>query len=722
MRGRKGCSWLGSLMARRACAIPVLLFLLCALPRAAGAAARCRVPIEVNGVQEDIGFSSAAELDAAVETFAARRAAAFEHAGCDAACTVSRILMHARTAAICEDMLPGEESIPWDEPEGAPAAATLDATWPVTLEDAVTLWLVACCSCFVAAAWFAAADCVVARGACDASPTLRRAFWFSRDARRWLAATGGVMAVLDARGNLFLPVLHDVFHGAKGLCHGFQEHVHWSLHDLKWVDASTWLYGLEAVLGVRQLVAAAAGARADPASEVLLYVLLKSSTHACAESHAIGSQWPYATVVQLWLALTPDRPGVSAGAVGFVFQVFATHAFSGAAKLGRSRDKWWDSGTALPAAFSMPTYTTRRAAALARRLSPDVAAAAARAAVAFELLLAPLLALRRRPVAAALLGFHATNAATLAIFEFPLVAMGTAAALLYDPPVGRSRGDRRRPGGRLQALAAAALVALHARGLLASCPCAGRSAYAPWTRPTAALDRRFRQLGQFRQAWPLFASVFKRCTGRLYVEGMDGAHYSGHDWLAGVVISRSEINETRLAFYERDFRERPYNAHFFSWGASRSAHLQSVYHKSIDNAAFQRSACDALLLAPRNASSVAVPFTDGRGIRHALTVDLPAGHPASISGARRTIDAACDAAAVSLLYCDTVLRPHVLRGLRARARPRAVSRVDFCKRDPVQNVAAFVAGPVSVAVVAELDCETQELAVTEHDLLAPIFQ
>ena len=125
MRGRKGCSWLGSLMARRACAIPVLLFLLCALPRAAaGAAARCRVPIEVNGVQEDIGFSSAAELDAAVETFAARRAAAFEHAGCDAACTVSRILMHARTAAICEDMLPGEESIPWDEPEGAPAAAT----------------------------------------------------------------------------------------------------------------------------------------------------------------------------------------------------------------------------------------------------------------------------------------------------------------------------------------------------------------------------------------------------------------------------------------------------------------------------------------------------------------------------------------------------------------------------------------------------------------------
>ena len=47
-----------------------------------------------------------------------------------------------------------------------------------------------------------------------------------------------------------------------------------------------------------------------------------------------------------------------------------------------------------------------------------------RGAVLFELGLGPLLLARRRAVGAALVLFHGVNLWTLAIFEFPLVALG----------------------------------------------------------------------------------------------------------------------------------------------------------------------------------------------------------------------------------------------------------------------------------------------------------
>ncbi|KAH8068423.1 hypothetical protein JL720_12195 [Aureococcus anophagefferens] len=101
--------------------------------------------------------------------------------------------------------------------------------------------------------------------------------------------------------------------------------------------ASYALYALEAALGAAQLFAASRDAPASPLRETLLWVLLHSSERAF-ESHGLGKQWAYAALVQLWVALTPDDPGPSAGAVGVLFQIWATHAFAGAEKAGLGRE------------------------------------------------------------------------------------------------------------------------------------------------------------------------------------------------------------------------------------------------------------------------------------------------------------------------------------------------------------------------------------------------
>ena len=132
--------------------------------------------------------------------------------------------------------------------------------------------------------------------------------------------------------------------------------------------ASGWARGraLRPRGGARRPSAVAAAARTrDLASEVLLYVLLKSSTHACAESTRSAASGP----------MRPSCCGSSSRRTGPVARRRGLRlpglrdALSRRRKLGRSRDKWWDSGTALPAAFSMPTHTCC-GAALARASPP----------------------------------------------------------------------------------------------------------------------------------------------------------------------------------------------------------------------------------------------------------------------------------------------------------------------------------------------------------------
>ncbi|KAK7233835.1 glucan endo-1,3-beta-glucosidase, partial [Aureococcus anophagefferens] len=335
---------------------------------AVGARAQfCEVTIQVDGAGVGLAFADDAELDAAVRGFVARFALPLDQMGCaDDGCAVEYIKAHARLNAACDaapygdaaasdvDAASPDDAAPLDddnaarsEPgaaadagereasaEAAPAGAA--ALLPSTLEDYVTLWMVAWSACFAVAAVVAALDRALDLRVEDRCPRFRRAFSLPRGARRWLLATGGFAALLDARGNL-LPNLHDALHGPGGLCRvGAVGHA--SLHDLKVEGASYALYALEAALGAAQLFAASMDAPASPLRETLLWVLLHSSERACSESHGLGKQWAYAALVQLWVALTPDDPGPSAGAVGVLFQIWATHAFSGAEKAGLGRE------------------------------------------------------------------------------------------------------------------------------------------------------------------------------------------------------------------------------------------------------------------------------------------------------------------------------------------------------------------------------------------------
>ncbi|KAH8051382.1 hypothetical protein JL722_10837 [Aureococcus anophagefferens] len=175
----------------------------------------------------------------------------------------------------------------------------------------------------------------------------------------------------------------------------------------------------------------------------------------------LGKQWAYAALVQLWVALTPDDPGPSAGAVGVLFQIWATHAFAGAEKAGLGRDAWVRTGGALRAALSMPAH----AAPLAPALMPRGLGVLTRGAVLFELGLGPLLLVRRRAVGAALVLFHGVNLWALAIFESSSPWRARRSCSPPPPP----RGENGRRDGRVQASLAALLVYANARVLCASC-------------------------------------------------------------------------------------------------------------------------------------------------------------------------------------------------------------------------------------------------------------
>ncbi|KAH8059626.1 hypothetical protein JL722_5255 [Aureococcus anophagefferens] len=220
----------------------------------------------------------------------------------------------------------------------------------------------------------------------------------------------------DAARNL-LPNLHDALHGPGGLCRvGAVGHA--SLHDLKVEGASYALYALEAALGAAQLFAASMDAPASPLRETLLWI-------------------------------------------------WATHAFSGAEKAGLGREAWVRTGGALRAALSMPVYAAPLGARAARAMPPRLGGVLTRGAVLFELGLGPLLLVRRRAVGAALVLFHGVNLWTLAIFEFPLVALRERAAPARTAAAAaRRKWTPRRPR---PASLAALLVYANARALCASC-------------------------------------------------------------------------------------------------------------------------------------------------------------------------------------------------------------------------------------------------------------
>ncbi|KAH8069864.1 hypothetical protein JL720_11864 [Aureococcus anophagefferens] len=256
---------------------------------AVGARARvCEVTIQVDGAGVGLAFADDAELDAAVRGFVARFALPLDQMGCaDDDCAVEYIKAHARLNAACDAAPYGgarrprgrrvsDDAAPLDdddtarsEPDatadagereaaGEAAPAGSAALLPSTLEDYVTLWMVAWSACFAVAAAVAALD-----------------------------------RALDLR----------------------------------------------AALGAAQLVSASRDTPASPLRETLLWALLHSSERACFESHGLGKQGAYAALVQLWVALTPGDPG-RRGAVGVLFQIWATHAFAGAEKAGLGRDAW----------------------------------------------------------------------------------------------------------------------------------------------------------------------------------------------------------------------------------------------------------------------------------------------------------------------------------------------------------------------------------------------
>jgi len=740
---------------------------------AVGARARvCEVTIQVDGAGVGLAFANDVELDAAVRGFVARFALPLDQMGCaDDGCAVEYIKAHARLNAACDAASP-DYAAPLDDEDTArsePGASPLDdddaaryepdaaadagereaageaapagsaALLPSTLEDYVTLWMVAWSACFAVAAVVAALDRALDLRVEDRCPRFRRAFSLPRGARRWLLATGGFAALLDARGNL-LPNLHDALHGPGGLCRvGAVGHA--SLHDVKVEGASYALYALEAALGAAQLFAASRDAPASPLRETLLWVLLHSSERACSESHGLGKQWAYAALVQLWVALTPDDPGPSAGAVGVLFQIWATHAFAGAEKAGLGREEWVRTGGALRAALSMPVYAAPLGARAARAIPPRLGGVLTRGAVLFELGLGPLLLARRRAVGAALVLFHGVNLWTLAIFEFPLVALGASAPLLLAPPPP-PRGENGRRGGRVQASLAALLVYANARVLCASCNATLKSRYAGALELPASARRLLGGLA-IDQKWPLFAQVWGTCTYRLHATLASGDHASAHDWLAGGDVATSAAGESLLEFANRDFGARPHSVWggLWGWSAMGSAHLHSMQNRPRADTRVQRRVCDSLLAAPPRDAAVAAATADGydaevqpdggihatfhftwRGAQRSFAVAVPGGGALwSARDASRDVGAACDDAGVPAADCDATLKPHVLAALRDLARPASVSRVDLCKPDDtVGDVEAFVAASVSVAKITTLDCATDEVRNEDVDLPRPV--
>ena len=190
----EGCIWMTRRVARAALA--------CA---AVGARAQfCEVTIQVDGAGVGLAFADDAELDAAVRGFVARFALPLDQMGCaDDGCAVEYIKAHARLNAACDaapygdaaasdvDAASPDDAAPLDDDDAArsePGAAALDdddaarsepeavadagereasaeaapagvaALLPSTLEDYVTLWMVAWSACFAVAAVVAALD------------------------------------------------------------------------------------------------------------------------------------------------------------------------------------------------------------------------------------------------------------------------------------------------------------------------------------------------------------------------------------------------------------------------------------------------------------------------------------------------------------------------------------------------------------------------------------
>ena len=187
---------------------------------AVGARAQfCEVTIQVDGAGVGLAFADDAELDAAVRGFVARFALPLDQMGCaDDGCAVEYIKAHARLNAACDaapygdaaasdvDAASPDDAAPLDDDNAArsepgataldddnaarsePGAAALDdddaarsepeavadagereasaeaapagvaALLPSTLEDYVTLWMVAWSACFAVAAVVAALD------------------------------------------------------------------------------------------------------------------------------------------------------------------------------------------------------------------------------------------------------------------------------------------------------------------------------------------------------------------------------------------------------------------------------------------------------------------------------------------------------------------------------------------------------------------------------------
>ncbi|KAH8051369.1 hypothetical protein JL722_10824 [Aureococcus anophagefferens] len=172
---------------------------------AVGARARvCEVTIQVDGAGVGLAFADDVELDAAVRGFVARFALPLDQMGCaDDGCAVEYIKAHARLNAACDaapygdaaasdvDAASPDYAAPLDDEDTArsePGASPLDddnaaryepdaaadagereaageaapagsaALLPSTLEDYVTLWMVAWSACFAVAAAVAALD------------------------------------------------------------------------------------------------------------------------------------------------------------------------------------------------------------------------------------------------------------------------------------------------------------------------------------------------------------------------------------------------------------------------------------------------------------------------------------------------------------------------------------------------------------------------------------
>ncbi|KAH8069878.1 hypothetical protein JL720_11878 [Aureococcus anophagefferens] len=247
---------------------------------AVGARARvCEVTIQVDGAGVGLAFADDVELDAAVRGFVARFALPLDQMGCaDDGCAVEYIKAHARLNAACDAA-----------PYGDAAASDVDAASPdyaAPLDDEDT-----------------------ARSEPGAS------LLDDDDAARYEPDAAADAGEREAAGEA-APA------GSAALLPS-------TLEDY----VTLWMVARRSAR--RSFAASRMRRRArsgDPALGVAAFV------GRVLESHGLGKRWAYA-LVQLWVALTPDDPGPSAGAVGVLFQIWATHAFAGAEKAGLGREE-----------------------------------------------------------------------------------------------------------------------------------------------------------------------------------------------------------------------------------------------------------------------------------------------------------------------------------------------------------------------------------------------